>query len=108
MKVKLLGKDYGVAFNMAVQIDFEDTSGKPFDLESLNTQKATMQLCYASLKQANGKLPFTFDELLSQISSTETSELKNAVMGTMKEWFGLPAVMQSDDEQPEEDDLKNA
>jgi hypothetical protein len=38
---------------MAVQIRYEDMSGKAFDLETMTTQKATMQLCYAVLETFN-------------------------------------------------------
>lgn len=108
MKVTLFGKEYFVIFNMSVQIRYEEMSEKPFDLSTLDTQKATMQLCYASLKEANDKLPFTFDEMLKDLSVSETGELKNAVIASMNEWFEIPKVMQKDDQSQQESDGKNA
>lgn len=122
MNVKLFGREYAVAFNMAVQIEFEEMSGLQFDLGgkdspgTLGTQKATMQLCYASLKVANDKLPFTFEQLIGKetynnfglgLSVAETAELKNAVMDEMFQWFEIPKVMQTEEEPTGEDDEKN-
>lgn len=107
-KVKILGHELAITFNMAVQIKFEDASCKAFELANLETQKATMQLCYASLKEANGKLPFTFDELLSNLTLDETAQLKSAVIEAMNEWFKIPEVI-NENEKPEEgeDGAKN-
>lgn len=107
-KVTLFGKEYAVTFNMAVQIRFEDMSEKPFDLSTLDTQKATMQLCYASLKEANDKIPFTFEDMVKDLSVGETGELKNAVIASMNEWFEIPKVMQKDGQPEQEQDGKNA
>ena len=101
---------------MAVQIEYEELSGKPFDLDTLNTQKATLQLCYASLKVANNKLPFSFDQLIGKepydldlgLSVGETAELKNAVIDEMYEWFAIPKVMQEDEKPQSDADPKNA
>ena len=110
MKVTLFSKDYVIAFNMAVQICYEKMSGKPFDLTTMETQTATMQLCYASMKESNDNLPFTFEEMLKRLTMSETADLKNAVIESMNEWFGIPKVMQDEDDQPQEqeDDGKNA
>ena len=99
---------------MAVMIEFEELSGLKFDLGDKNnpgtlvTQKATLQLCYASLKVANSKLPFSFDQMIGKepydlelgLSVGETAELKNTVMDEMFEWFAIPKVMQ-DAEKPQ-------
>jgi hypothetical protein len=108
-KVSILGHELEVTFNMAVQIGFEEASGLPFSIEGLNTQKATMQVCYEVLKEANGTLPFTFDEMTKKISVKETADLKNATMKAMYEWFDIPKVM-IEEEAPadKEDDGKNA
>ena len=107
MKVLLFGKEYAVCFNMAVQIEFEEMSGQPFSADTLNTQKATMQLCYASLKESNDNLPFSFKDMLRDLSVTETGELKNAVIAAMNEWFEIPKVMQQE-EQPATEESPNA
>jgi hypothetical protein len=104
----LFGKEYKIGFNMAVQIRYEDMSGKAFDLETMTTQKATMQLCYAVLETFNGKLPFTFDDMLMQLTAKETTELKNAVIAAMTEWLQVPEVMKAELEPAEGGDEKNA
>lgn len=105
--VKINGHELNVVFNMAVEIEYEDMSGQPFDLEKMNTQKATMQLCYASMKVANSKLPFTFDQLNGIISFSETTELKNAVLTAMHDWLNIPSVMANNDQTPTEEEQKN-
>lgn len=108
-KINILGHELNVSFNMAVEIEYEEMSGKPFDLESMNTQKATMQLCYASLKIANNKVPFTLEQMNSKLSFSETAELKNKVIEAMNEWLAIPAVMADNgQEQPARDSEKNA
>ena len=108
-KINILGHELNVSFNMAVEIEYEEMSGKPFDLEKMNTQKATMQLCYASLKIANNKVPFTFEQMIGKLSFNETAELKNKVIEAMNEWLAIPAVMADNgQEQPSVDSEKNA
>ena len=107
-KINILGHELDVTFNMAVEIEYEEMSGKPFDLEKMNTQKATMQICYASLKIANNKVPFTFEQMNGKLSRNETADLKNAVIEAMNEWLGIPAVMAGNEqEQPAGDSEKN-
>lgn len=108
-KITILGHDLNVSFSMAAEIEYEEQSGKPFDLEKMNTQKATMQLCYAVLKVSNDKVPFTFDELNRNAKFSETAELKSAVIEAMNEWLGIPAVMAEDaHEHPAGEKEKNA
>lgn len=108
-KVTTLGHDLNVSFSMAAEIEYEELSGKPFDLEKMNTQKATMQLCYAVLKVSNDKVPFTFDELNRKAKFSETAELKAAVIEAMNEWLGIPAVMaEKEQAQPDGEEEKNA
>lgn len=108
-KVTILGHDLNVSFSMAAEIEYEEQSGKPFDLEKMNTQKATMQLCYAVLKVANDKVTFTFDELNRKATFSETSELKSAVIEAMNEWLNIPAVMtEKAQEQAAGEEEKNA
>lgn len=107
-KVTILGHDMNVGFSMAAEIEYEEQSGKPFDLEKMNTQKATMQLCYAVLKVSNDKVPFTFEELNRKAKFSETAELKAVVIEAMNEWLGLPAVMAEDAQaQPAGEEEKN-
>jgi len=92
-KVTILGHVLNISFSMAAEIEYEEQSGKPFDLQHMDTQKATMQLCYAVLKVSNDKVPFTFEELNRKATFSETAELKTAVLEAMNEWLGIPAVM---------------
>lgn len=106
-KITILENELAIAFNMAVQIEFEDQSGHPFDFDILDTQKATMQLCYASLKASNENVPFTFDEMIKQLGVEETANLKTAVIEAMNEWFNVPKVLQEQQQKQSEDAAKN-
>lgn len=108
-KITILGHELHISFNMAAEIEYEEQSGKPFDLEKMNTQKATMQLCYAVLKVSNDKVPFTFEELNRKAKFSETAELKSAVIEAMNEWLGIPAVMaEKEQTQTAAEEEKNA
>lgn len=106
-KITILGNELSIAFNMAVQIEFEDLSGHPFDFDILDTQKATMQLCYASLKASNENVPFTFDEMIKQLGVEETANLKTAVIEAMNDWFNVPKVLQEQQQKQSGDTEKN-
>ena len=105
--VTILGHELNISFNMAVEIEYEELSGKPFDLQQMDTQKATMQLCFAVLKVSNDKVPFTFEELNRKATFRETTALKAAVIEAMNEWLGIPAVM-AEEAQPAPEEEKNA
>lgn len=105
-KITILGYELAIAFNMAVQIEFEDLSGHPFDFDILDTQKATMQLCYASLKASNENVPFTFDEMIKQLGVEETANLKMAVIEAMNDWFNVPKVLQDQQAQKQSGDTE--
>ena len=108
-KIKILGHELNIIFNMAVEIEYEDLSGKPFDLQQMDTQKATMQLCYATLKVSNNNVPFTIDEMNRKATFSETAELKAAVIKAMNEWLGIPAVMSEEAQaQPAGEEEKKA
>ena len=111
MKVTISGTEYAFGFSMAVMIKFEELFGVEFDIEeisqSIKKQTTQMQICYASLSAYNESLPFTYDEMLRDLSIGETVELKNAVIPTMSKWFEIPKVMQNDDQPQQEQDEKN-
>lgn len=105
--VTILGHELNISFNMAVEIEYEELSGKPFDLQQMDTQKATMQLCYAVMKVSNDKVPFTFEELNRKATFSETTALKAAVIEAMNDWLGIPAVM-AEEAKPAAEEEKNA
>lgn len=108
-KVTILGHDLNVSFSMAAEIEYEEQSGKPFDLQQMDTQKATMQLCYAALKVSNNNVPFTIDEMNLKATFSETNELKSAVIEAMNEWLDIPAVMAEEEQAQTADEVeKNA
>lgn len=105
--VTILGHDLNIIFNMAVEIEYEELSGKPFDLQQMDTQKATMQLCYAAMKVSNDNVPFTIDEMNRKATFSETTALKAAVIEAMNDWLGIPAVM-AEEAKPAAEEEKNA
>ena len=100
-KITVLGHELLLAFNMAAQIEFEELSGQPFGIETLGTQKATMQLCYAALKVSNESVPFTFEEMIRDINVEDTAAIKNAVTSAMNAWYKIPDVIE---QQPASED----
>ncbi len=105
--VTILGHVLNISFNMAVEIEYEELSGKPFDLQQMDTQKATMLLCFAALKVANDNVPFTIDEMNRKATFSETTTLKASVIEAMNEWLSIPDVM-AKEVQPAAEEEKNA
>lgn len=105
--ITILGNVLSVTFNMATQLKYEEIAKKPFDISKMDSQTDTMNLCYAALLVANEHVPFTFDEMIDGLKMRETAELKDAVIGLALEWFEIPEVMKSAEEEDEEDGEKN-
>lgn len=96
MTIKILEKERPVVFNMAVQIKFEELSGLPFEYKNLGTMGSMTKLIYAAMLIA-GNVGFTYDEMLSKISSDEFKAASESMVEIMTAWYGIPAVINNED-----------
>jgi len=88
--IKLLGEDVVVAFNLAVQIAYEDITEKPFVLTEINGRKQQAALYMAVIIANNPETKITMDSLLSE-ASFEDLQLLDVTIGAMiREWYNIP------------------
>ena len=107
MKVKILGEEIAIKFNMAVEIGYEEILGEAFDVTQLDKQKNSLALYMSAILASNPETAITMDRLLTEASGPEIAQLSQAVIEAMTAWMELPAVME--EEKKEEGDAeKNA
>lgn len=103
-KISILGECLTIRFNMAVEIAYEEISGKPFLLKDLDSQKNLMALYMAAIITCNPDTEITFEKLTQEASSHEITLLAEAVISAMTEWLKVPDVIEKDAEPTDEDE----
>jgi hypothetical protein len=103
-KIKILGNEVVIAFNMATEIAYEDIAGKAFDFEDIQKSvKSRLILCYACVIANNPETELTLDSLLKEATAADIKDLTEAVMLSMVEWAKIPVVMQDEGKKEEEE-----
>ena len=90
-------------FNMAVQISFEEITGKPFSDINTDSSKDNFALAYAAIIANNPDTKITADNLMRDISGTELKDLLQAISDAAVEWNEMPATL-ADDEDKKKDE----
>lgn len=85
-KIKILGQEVKIAFNLATQIYYERIKKEPFKIEALNNMESAVVLYAACIIANNEKTTITIDNLLKDATAPEIAELSKAVMESVKEW----------------------
>lgn len=93
-EVKILNETVKIAFNMAVEITYEEIVDAPFDASVLNRQKNAVALLMAAVLSNNPETEITLDRLMTEANGQEIAELSRAVTEEMTAWLGIPAVDQ--------------
>ena len=101
--ITILGETLTIAFNMAVQISFEEITGKPFSDINTDSSKDNFALAYAAIIANNPDTNITADNLLREISGTELKDLLQAISDAAVEWNDMPATL-ADDEDKKKDE----
>ena len=101
--ISILGETLTIAFNMAVQISFEEITGKPFSDINTDSSKDNFALAYAAIIANNPDTNITADNLMRDISGTELKDLLQAISDAAVEWNGIPATL-ADDEDKKKDE----
>lgn len=107
-KIKLLGKEVNIAFNLATEIAYEQITKEAFGIEKLNFTKNAVALYMAAIIANNPDMDITTDDLISKASGAEVKALSDAIYEEMRVWMDVPAVMQEKEEQVKEGEEKNA
>ena len=101
--ITILGETLTIAFNMAVQISFEEITGKPFSDINTDSSKDNFALAYAAIIANNPDTNITADNLMRDISGTELKDLLQAISDAAVEWNDMPATL-ADDEDKKKDE----
>ena len=118
----ILGQEVTIMFNMAVQISFEEITGKAFSDINTDSSKDNFALAYAAIIANNPDTKITADNLMRDISGAELKDLLQAISDAAVEWNQMPATLADDGDkkkdEPEEghsygdpectDDTKNS
>lgn len=106
--IKLFNEDVKIAFNVLVQITYEQITGKGFDAMELNTTLNLTSLYYAVIIANNPETKITFDDLTTKATAQDIKTLRDATIDAMNDWSKLPDVMHEDIEPLAAEDIKNA
>ena len=107
-KIKLLGKEVNIAFNLATEIAYEQITGEAFGIEKLSFTKNAVALYMAAIIANNPDIDITTEDIISKASGAEVKALSDAIYAEMKDWMNIPDVMNEKEEKKEEDEEKNA
>ena len=99
----ILGQEVTIMFNMAVQISFEEITGKAFSDINTDSSKDNFALAYAAIIANNPDTSITADTLMRDISGAELKELLQAISDAAVEWNEMPATL-ADDEDKKKDE----
>lgn len=91
-EIELFGEKLSIAFNMAVEIAYEDITGKAFNVDDLNRVKNTISLYYAAIIVNNPDTNVQPDDLLKKATANDILTLRTAVFEAFEEWCKQPEV----------------
>ena len=83
---------------MAVQITFEEISGKPFAEIDNNSSKDTLALAYSAILANNPDTSITIDKLMHEASGKDMADLLNAVTESFIQWNKMPSTLADEDD----------
>ena len=98
----ILGQEVTIMFNMAVQISFEEITGKPFSEIDTNVSKDSLALAYSAIIANNPDCNITVDNLMHDASGAELNGVIKAISDSFVEWNKVPETL-ADEEDKKED-----
>ena len=98
----ILGQEVTIMFNMAVQISFEEITGKPFSEIDTNVSKDSLALAYSAIIANNPDCNITVDNLMHDASGAELKEVIKAISDSFVDWNKVPETL-ADEEDKKED-----
>ena len=102
----ILGQEVTIMFNMAVQISFEEITGKPFSEIDTNVSKDSLALAYSAIIANNPDCNITVDNLMHDASGAELKEVIKAISDSFVEWNKVPGTLADDEDKKEEEKKK--
>ena len=102
----ILGQEVTIMFNMAVQISFEEITGKPFSEIDTNVSKDSLALAYAAIIANNPDCNITVDNLMHDASGAELNAVIKAISDSFVEWNKVPGTLADEEDKKEEEKKK--
>ena len=102
----ILGQEVTIMFNMAVQISFEEITGKPFSEIDTNVSKDSLALAYSAIIANNPDCNITVDNLMHDASGAELNEVIKAISDSFVEWNKVPETLADEEDKKEEEKKK--
>ena len=102
----ILGQEVIIMFNMAVQISFEEITGKPFSEIDTNVSKDSLALAYSAIIANNPDCNITVDNLMHDASGAELNAVIKAISDSFVEWNKVPGTLADEEDKKEEDKKK--
>ena len=93
-------------FNMAVQISFEEITGKPFSEIYTNVSKDSLALAYSAIIANNPDCNITVDNLMHDASGAELNAVIKAISDSFIEWNKVPGTLADEEDKKEEERKK--
>jgi len=100
-EIEVLGRPIKIAFNMAVQIAYEDITGRAFNILELNSRKASLALYTAAILVNNPDTDITIDKLMQEMTFDDLSILDKTLSELMADWFKIPEAIKKEEQQGE-------
>ena len=104
--ITILGETLTIAFNMAVQISFEEITGKPFSEIDTNVSKDSLALAYSAIIANNPDCNITLDNLMHDASGAELNAVIKAISDSFVEWNKVPGTLADEEDKKEEEKKK--
>jgi hypothetical protein len=105
-QIKFLGKEIKIAFNVAVQIEYENITGEPFDVAKLAYMKNSVALYEAAIKVSNPDAGITSKDIIENASSEDMNFISTAVVDELTAWINVPDLI--NEEPAKEGEEKNS
>ena len=102
----ILGQEVTIMFNMAVQISFEEITGKPFSEIDTNVGKDSLALAYSAIIANNPDCNITVDNLMHDASGAELNGVIKAISDSFVEWNKVPETLADEEDKKEEEKKK--
>ena len=102
----ILGQEVIIMFNMAVQISFEEITGKPFSEIDTNVSKDSLALAYSAIIANNPDCNITVDNLMHDASGAELNGVIKAISDSFVEWNKVPETLADEEDKKEEEKKK--
>ena len=99
----ILGQEVTIMFNMAVQISFEEITGKSFREINTDSSKDNFALAYAAIIANNSDTNLTVDNLIHEASGAELNAVIKAISDSFIEWNNVPETF-ADEEDKKKDE----